>query len=288
MEAYSVVAFNTATASTNKIHDDEVAARSGFRGGLVPGVDVYAYLCHPPAERWGRDWLRARHDAGALPRRPCTTATTPTSARPTASASSCTTTRAGCARTGAAALGDAGARRRTSTTGPTCRRRSRRRRPSPEVLVPGTAFGLEPHGFHADKHVEYLADVREELPLYRERARRPPRLDPPRRQLRAVEPTSASARGSTSSRSCSTSPPVEDGQEVGCRAHRHRGVGAQGPPLRAARRPPHRRRPARGQDRPHRHLPPPRDLTPVCVDVRAHAAQKSTQIVERYPRPRLA
>ena len=39
---------------------------------------------------------------------------------------------------------------------------------SPEVLVPGTAFGLEPHGFHADKHVEYLADVREELPLYRD------------------------------------------------------------------------------------------------------------------------
>ena len=39
---------------------------------------------------------------------------------------------------------------------------------SPEVLVPGTAFGLEPHGFHADQHVAYLADVREELPLYRE------------------------------------------------------------------------------------------------------------------------
>jgi acyl dehydratase len=54
---YGVVAFNTATASTNKIHDDEVARGFGFRGGLVPGVDVYAYLCHLPAERWGRDWL---------------------------------------------------------------------------------------------------------------------------------------------------------------------------------------------------------------------------------------
>ena len=39
---------------------------------------------------------------------------------------------------------------------------------SPEVLVPGTAFGLAPHGFHADRHAEYLADVREDLPLYRE------------------------------------------------------------------------------------------------------------------------
>ena len=57
MDAYSVVAFNTATASANKIHDDEVAASLGFRGGLVPGVDVYAYLCHPPAARWGREWL---------------------------------------------------------------------------------------------------------------------------------------------------------------------------------------------------------------------------------------
>jgi hypothetical protein len=54
---YRVRAYNTATESTNRIHDDEVARRLGFRGGLVPGVDVYAYLCHLPAERWGRDWL---------------------------------------------------------------------------------------------------------------------------------------------------------------------------------------------------------------------------------------
>jgi acyl dehydratase len=54
---YRVRARNTATESTNKIHDDEVARALGFRGGLVPGVDVYAYLCHLPAERWGRDWL---------------------------------------------------------------------------------------------------------------------------------------------------------------------------------------------------------------------------------------
>jgi acyl dehydratase len=54
---YEVVAYNTATASTNKIHDDDVARGFGFRGGLVPGVDVYAYLCHLPAERWGRAWV---------------------------------------------------------------------------------------------------------------------------------------------------------------------------------------------------------------------------------------
>jgi acyl dehydratase len=54
---YRVRAYNTATASTNKIHDDAVARELGFRGGLVPGVDVYAYLCHLPAERWGQAWL---------------------------------------------------------------------------------------------------------------------------------------------------------------------------------------------------------------------------------------
>jgi hypothetical protein len=54
---YEVRAHNTATASANKIHDDTIAKSLGFRGGLVPGVDVYAYLCHLPAARWGRGWL---------------------------------------------------------------------------------------------------------------------------------------------------------------------------------------------------------------------------------------
>jgi hypothetical protein len=54
---YHVVAFNTAKVSENKIHDDEVARKFGFGGGLVPGVDVYAYMTHLPVERWGREWL---------------------------------------------------------------------------------------------------------------------------------------------------------------------------------------------------------------------------------------
>lgn len=54
---YRVEAFNTAKASENKIHDDTVAARFGFTGGLVPGVDVYAYMTHLPVARWGRAWL---------------------------------------------------------------------------------------------------------------------------------------------------------------------------------------------------------------------------------------
>src|SRR5258705_12939374 len=54
---WELEAHNTATHSGNKIHDDEVARRFGFGGGLVPGVDLYAYLTHPPAEAWSLDWL---------------------------------------------------------------------------------------------------------------------------------------------------------------------------------------------------------------------------------------
>ena len=54
---WRVVAHNTATQSQNKIHDDSVARQYGFRGGLVPGVDDYAYLTHVPAELWGLEWL---------------------------------------------------------------------------------------------------------------------------------------------------------------------------------------------------------------------------------------
>src|SRR6202051_5364429 len=48
LEAYSVVAYNTAKLSENKMHDDQVARRFGFSGGLVPGVDVMGYMGHPP------------------------------------------------------------------------------------------------------------------------------------------------------------------------------------------------------------------------------------------------
>lgn len=57
MATRTLIAFNTATASENKIHADDVASKFGFTGGLVPGVDVFAYLALTPAARWGRAWL---------------------------------------------------------------------------------------------------------------------------------------------------------------------------------------------------------------------------------------
>jgi acyl dehydratase len=57
LPVYRVRAKNTAVDSDNKIHDDAVAAKFGFRGGLVPGVIVYAYMTVPLVERFGDDWL---------------------------------------------------------------------------------------------------------------------------------------------------------------------------------------------------------------------------------------
>ena len=57
MHPYEVVARNLAPESENKIHEDDVARRYGFAGGLVPGVVVHAYLAHPPAEQWGPAWV---------------------------------------------------------------------------------------------------------------------------------------------------------------------------------------------------------------------------------------
>ena len=52
-----LTAFNTAAASENRIHDDATAQKFGFTGALVPGVEVYAYMCHMPVAAWGRAFL---------------------------------------------------------------------------------------------------------------------------------------------------------------------------------------------------------------------------------------
>lgn len=55
--SYRVRARNTSVGSENKIHDDAVAANYGFRGGLVPGITVFAYMTVPLVERFGLGWL---------------------------------------------------------------------------------------------------------------------------------------------------------------------------------------------------------------------------------------
>ncbi|MFT4562931.1 MAG: hypothetical protein ACI9BW_002682 [Gammaproteobacteria bacterium] len=55
--SYQAVAFNEVPNSENQIHGDDVAARFGFEGGLVPGVTVSAYLAHPAVLAWGPEYV---------------------------------------------------------------------------------------------------------------------------------------------------------------------------------------------------------------------------------------
>jgi acyl dehydratase len=165
MEPYSLVAFNTATASANKMHDDTVAKQYGFRGGLVPGVDVYAYLCHPPIVEWGRDWLEHGTMRGRFHqpvydgvRVDVTVSGVDLELRDDTSEL--------CAA-GAATLGGA-VPVPDPADWPDVDQVVDPPPASPEVLAPGNAFGLAPHGFHAGKHGQYLSDIREEAPIYAE------------------------------------------------------------------------------------------------------------------------
>ena len=170
VDEYRVLARNTATLSSNKIHDDAVARRFGFAGGLVPGVDVYAYMTHPPAGAWGIDWLergsmRARFLAPVYEGEEIVVSATSTADRmslelrgPDGSVRA----------TGAAQLAE-------QTDDPALpdpegwrpvKQAENPPEASPVSLAPGTPLALAPHGFHADLAAEYLTEVGETLPLY--------------------------------------------------------------------------------------------------------------------------
>jgi acyl dehydratase len=57
LQPHRVAAINLAKNSENRMHDDSVAKKFGFKGGLVPGVDVFAYMSHMPVAKWGRAFL---------------------------------------------------------------------------------------------------------------------------------------------------------------------------------------------------------------------------------------
>jgi acyl dehydratase len=57
LPTYRIKARNTSSTGENAIHDDDTARRYGFRGGLVPGVMVYAYMTHSLVAAFGSAWL---------------------------------------------------------------------------------------------------------------------------------------------------------------------------------------------------------------------------------------
>ena len=185
---HRVEAFNTATESTNRMHDDTVAATYGFRGGLVPGVDVWAYLTRPCVDRWGDEFL----ERGAIEARfvlPVYDGET-VLARLDDDGTLTATGPDGTVRaTGSACLADA----------PPVIDIACAALPDPvppaeaSLLTPGTVLGTLRFTYRADAGADYLIDVRDDAPLYDGRRGRPPGDPRPPGQLRAVEQRGARA-----------------------------------------------------------------------------------------------
>lgn len=164
-DPYTVVAYNTAKATENKIHDDAVARQYGFSGGLVPGADVYAYMAHLPVARWGRDFLEhGTIEARFLKPVYDGEATTATAAEAgggldievRSRGELCVTGRATMSRTPPLALD---AFRETAPVAT--------RVPADETsLAVGRCLGIQPLHITAASAAQYLEDVREIDPLY--------------------------------------------------------------------------------------------------------------------------
>jgi hypothetical protein len=167
---YEVEAYNTATASSNKIHDDAVARDYGFRGGLVPGVDVYAYMTHVPASLWGHQWLGGGSMSARFVRPVYDGERVAITGEQRGHELTLELTGAdGVVRAmGRAALGAPVA---DSDDVPRQAAVPDDRPPaSAESLRPGTVLGSLAAVFDATKAADYLAAVRERLPLYTDAA----------------------------------------------------------------------------------------------------------------------
>ncbi len=167
---YCVNAFNTATESANKIHDDTVAKNLGFRGGLVPGVDVYAYLCHLPAAAWGRDWLE-RGTITATFASPVYDGDTVDVEGVQAAANviemTLTDPKGGFCASGAATLHEGSPIEAPDPAGwPDFPADGNRAKASPETLT-SIPLGYLDVGFHTDKARAYLDDIRESADVFR-------------------------------------------------------------------------------------------------------------------------
>ncbi|MBM3340972.1 MAG: hypothetical protein FJY56_02515 [Betaproteobacteria bacterium] len=57
LSRYQVHTHNASHVSENRIHSDEVARQFGFKGALVPGVTVFSHMTQPLVARYGEAWL---------------------------------------------------------------------------------------------------------------------------------------------------------------------------------------------------------------------------------------
>lgn len=165
-DVYQVEANNLSRASENKIHDDAVARRLGFTGGLVPGVEVYAYACHPVVQHWGRAWLeRGRAECRFLKpvydgRRVTVTA------EPAGEGLALRVeSEGGLCAAGEALLGEA-VQPPVIGEFPQASPPVARPPASEAMLAPGTALGIAPFRLTEAMLADYLSGVRETDPIY--------------------------------------------------------------------------------------------------------------------------
>jgi acyl dehydratase len=161
---YDVTARNWATASENKIHDDDVARRFGFSGGLVPGVAVFAYMIRPCLERWDstwleRGWLDARFVAPVYDGETVTVELDDRGELSVLNQSgqSCATGNAGLHSEPAPSPNALPATPLPET----------RPLANNDLLAPGTVLGTVDVEFHLDGVEEYLASIGDDSPLHR-------------------------------------------------------------------------------------------------------------------------
>lgn len=168
LPAYSVEAYNLSQASENRIHDDSVAKSLGFTGGLVPGVEVYAYACHQPVARWGSAFL-TRGEIVCRFIKPVydgRIAVVTASERSDGLDLAVESEGILCA-TGSARLPDAAAPPSLALQDPPLPPPPDLRPPADEAsLAPGTPLGIAPQAVDAERLQAYLDDVRESDPLY--------------------------------------------------------------------------------------------------------------------------
>jgi hypothetical protein len=168
---YALKAHNASTESENRIHADDVAQQYGFKGGLVPGVTVYAYMVRPVAERWGRDWV----ERGTMTARFVVPvyegdATTVEFDDAGTGALAVRNREGDTCATGGAGWADASLEAPKVADFPEAPLPAPGDRPpaSPESLAVGTVLGSMGHRFHAGRAGEYLDLVADDLPLWRD------------------------------------------------------------------------------------------------------------------------
>lgn len=164
---YQVQAYNLSHASENRIHDDATAQRFGFTGGLVPGVEVFAYACHPAVEHWGRAFLERGAIACGFQKPVYDGRIATVTATPEADGLALRVESEGvlCA-TGRARLPMQATPLPDPANWPAPAQPAERPPASAETLAPGRILGTRALVLTAETLATYLHDVRESDPLY--------------------------------------------------------------------------------------------------------------------------